>query len=300
MMLDFDLDSIRQMEFGIAVDLSADYPQYGVMTIHPDVQMALQDIAKDTWTEMLRLDPNPPRYNSAEKYASAEHLYIELSDVIVASISEFHAASNLQRWRRTSPEIPQAYCYFARFTDFQNRRLTALRRATQLKGVLKSHLLRIVDDSLDLIQDRVLRLDDNFDLLVDADIVHVLHPAGLESIGQLQGAVLAAVPQNVTAIAASLGFVDFANIRLYAQTHSRAARYLASIRAENESVGIDKQFLERQCDTMGIPHRSVKGVLTVDDDRIMDFLELLDRRLYSDPLIPHSEGHYKASSRIKL
>ena len=300
MILDFDLDKIRQTEFGIAIDLSVDHQQYGVMSVHSDVQIALQDMAKDSWTEMLRLNPNPPRYSSAEKYASSEHVYIELNDAIVASISEFHAASNLQRWRRTSPEISQAYCYFARFTDSRNRRLTAFRRATQLKGVLKSHLLRIVDDSLDLIQDKVLRLDENFDLLVDAGIVHVLHPAGLESIGQLQGSILAAVPQNVSDIAAFLGFVDFGNIQSYSQSHPRAARYLASIRAENESVGIDKRLLERQCDTMGIPYRSVKGVLTVDDDRIMDFLELLDRRFYDDPLIPNSGGHYKASSRTKV
>lgn len=302
MTLDFDLANITQVEFGIAIDLSASHPQYGVMTIHPDVQTALQDMAKETWTEMLQLDPAPPRYNSAEKHASAEHLYIELSDSIVASISEFHAASNLQRWRRTSPEVQQAYCYFARFTDTQNRRLTALRRATQLKGVLKSHLLRIVDDGLALIQDRVLRLDDNFDLLVDAAIVHVLHPAGLESIGQLQGALLAAVPQNIRDIAASIHFVDFSNIELYSKNHPRAARYLASIRSESEAQGVTKRSLELQCTIMGIPVQpdSASGKIRVPDDRVLDFLELLDRRLYDDPLIPNSGGHYKASSRTKV
>lgn len=302
MMLDFDLDDITEVEFGVAVDFSADHPQYGVMTIHPDVQVALHDMAKATWTEMLQLDPDPPRYNPAEKHASAEHLYIELNDETVASIREFHAASNLQRWRRTSPKIPQAYCYFARFTDSRNRRLTALKRATQLKGVLKSHLLRIVDDSLDLIADKVLRLDDSFDLLVDRDIVHVLHPAGLESIGQLQGALLAAVPQNIRDIAAVIHFVDFSNIGSYSANHPRAARYLASIRSEGEAQGVTQGYLKQQCTIMGIPvqQNPASGKMSIPDDRVIDFLELLDRRLYEDPLIPNSGGHYKASSRTKV
>src|SRR2546426_481228 len=76
------------------------------------------------------------------------------------------------------------FCYFARLTDSKGRRLTALRRATQFKGVLKSRLLRLVTDSLKLVEDHIFKLDRDFDLLIDSANVHILRPSGFEFAGE--------------------------------------------------------------------------------------------------------------------
>ena len=100
--------------------------------------------------------------------------------------------------------------------------MTALRRATQFKGVLKNRLIRFVTDALKIVEDDIFKLDTDFDLLIDAQRVHILRPSGFEFAGQLQEAIMAAVPKNVTALKIDLGFVNFDVIENYASQHPRA------------------------------------------------------------------------------
>ena len=127
---------------------------------------------------------------------------------------------------RALTDPKEVFCYFAKMTDARGRRLTALRRATQFKGVLKKRLIRLVDDALKVVDDKVFKLDTDFDLLMDAHNVHILRPAAFEFVGELQDAVLAAAPDNVRLIQHDLGFVDFGGVGVYATKHPRAARSL--------------------------------------------------------------------------
>ena len=305
MMLDFDVSDrlkIKTIEFGVGVDLSDGEQVYKAVPTDAGTKDALYDMVANTLKELQELSGNPPKYNPAEKSASREYVYVGLDDPIVASLREIHCAHNLGRDCHALSDPTAVYCYFARLMDIQGRRLTALQRAGQFKGVLKSHLLHVIDDSVGLVQEHFLKLDTDFDLLIDSRYVHVLRPAGLESLGQLQGVILNAVPQSISGIRASMDFVDFGNIQSYSQIHPRAARYLASIRSESEVQGVTESSLKQQCAVMGITVQqdSTSGKLRVPDEQVLEFLELLDRRLYDDPLIPNSGEHYKASSRTKV
>ena len=123
-------------------------------------------------------------------------------DDLASSVRELHEAANLDIDATALADPSDVFCYFARLTDKQERHLTALRRATQFKGVLKSkgRLVRMLDDSLQIIEDTVFKLDNDFDLLVDSANVHILRPSGFEFAGKLQQAILDAVPENITAI----------------------------------------------------------------------------------------------------
>lgn len=180
-------------------------------------------------------------------------------------------------------------------TDKQGRRLTAIRRATQLKGILKS---RLISDALQIIEDRVFKLDSDFDILIDNARVHILRPSGFEFVGKLQGAVLAAAPENVKAIRRDLPFVDFG--LSYAAKHPRAARYLASIRAQKATKDIDKRALKELCKATGVEIQEAKGKITVADGHVMGFLEVLDRRRYEVELVKGSPERFRAGSRQKL
>jgi hypothetical protein len=192
------------------------------------------------------------------------------------------------------------FCYFARMTDTQGRRLTAVRRASQFKGVLKSRLVRFVSDALGIIEESVFRLDNDFDVLIEDDTVHILRPAGFEFIGQLQEAVLAAAPTNVKAIGKDLPFVDFTEVQAYAATHPRAARYLASINAQRATKNIDKSALKMLCKRTGVGVKESKGKILIETDNVMAFLEVLDRRRYQLELIKGVPESFRAGSRQKL
>jgi len=297
--LDFDFNEVRTTEFGVGYD-EGDGREFVCITVDVGVQSALREMAVATWDSMQKIESDPAPYEPSEKYASLEHIALPISDDLARQLRELHEAQNLPIDNTALSDPSKVFCYFARMTDSQGRRLTAVRRATQFKGVLKNRLIRLVTDALKIIEDNVFKLDNDFDLLIDSSYVHILRPSGFEFVGKLQSAILAAVPQNIQEIGAELTFVDFNNIQEYASKHTRAARYLASIRAQGEMRNIDRRALKRLCKNTGVAVRTINGKLTVEDKDIMGFLEVLDRRRYEVELVKDSPERFKAASRRKL
>lgn len=299
MNLNFDLQNIVTAEFGIGHD-DGDEQAFTFVSVDGDVQGALREMSQATWDAMQEQAMTPSKYEPSEKYASCEHVYLPLTDQFASRMHDLHAANNLLTDGHALGNPSEVFCYFARFTDGQHRRLTALRRATQFKGVLKSRLIRLVSDALKFVEDKVFKLDVDFDLLIDAHNLHILRPSGFEFVGELQQAVLAAVPTNIEIIKHDLKFVDFSTIGEYASQHPRAARYLASIRAQKETKNIDKGLLKKHCKRMGIEIKDFKGKLIVEGDDVMRFLEVMDRRQYEVELVKGKPERFKAGSRSRL
>lgn len=297
--MEFDFDAVETTEFGVGYD-EGDDRTFACITVDADVQRALREMTVATWETMQRIGIDPVQYEPSEKYASCEHIVLPITDDLAQQLRDLHEAQNLPIDNAALEDPSKIFCYFARMTDSQGRRLTAVRRANQFKGILKNRLIRLVTDALKIIEDDVFKLDNDFDLLIDSSHVHILRPSGFEFVGKLQSAILAAVPQNVQEIHAELTFVDLDNIQEYASKHPRAARYLASIRAQRETQNIDKRALRRLCKNTGVTVRDIKGKLTVDDDHIIGFLEVLDRRRYEVKLMRNSPESFKAASRRKL
>ncbi len=290
MKLNFDLTNVKLTEFGVGVYVPVD----------AGVQAALREMAADTWSSMQEESDDPPRYEPSEKHAGEEYVYLPLDDELSAPLKALHQAVNLVPNANVLADPGSVFCYFARLTDRKGRHLTALRRATQFKGVLKNRLIRLANDALKIIEDKVFKLDTDFDLLIDEANVHILRPSGFEFVGQLQSAVLEAVPQNIKLIQKDIGFVDFDGIAAYAARHPRAARYLASIRGQKESKNIDKRKLKELCNATGVEIHEVSGKVVVDDDHVMGFLEVLDRRRYEIELVKDAPERYRAASRQPL
>jgi hypothetical protein len=299
MTLAFNVKTVRVTEFGVGRD--GEHGQiFHLVPVDAAVQAALRDIAADTWAAMRALSEDPPKYEPAEKHSSTEYVYLPLADDLVEPLRNLHQATNLPIDATALSDPSQVFCYFVRLTDKQSRRLTAVRRATQFKGILKSRLIRIVTDALKLIDDPVFKLDADFDLLIDHSRVHILRPSGFEFVGELQEAVLAGAPRNIKAIRTDLPFVNFDLIETYATKHPRAARYLASIRSSSATKDIDKGYLKKHCKATGVEILETKGKITVEDGHVMGFLEVLDRRRYEVVLVKDSPERFRAASRRKL
>ena len=298
MTLEFNLDAVSTTEFGVGRD-SDGASVFGVVPVDAGVQSALQSMAQATIYRMATTEDGPTPYEPAEKHGSIEYLTVPAGGVLDAAIRRLHDANNLplDGARLSDPEA--VFCYFARFTDDQDRRLTAIRRATHFKGVLKSKLVRLADDTLEIVEDNVFRLDFDFDLLLDSAFTHIWRPSAFEFIGKLKQQILEAVPDNVNAIAPDLPFVDLSRIEEYASSRPRAARYLASIRSQ-ALQGMDQHALKGLCDSTGVRIQEVNGVLTVNSGHEMGFLEVLDRRRYRLELVPDQPERFRAPSRVKI
>jgi hypothetical protein len=103
---------------------------------------------------------------------------------------------------------------------------------------------------------------------------------------------------RITAV--NLPFADFTPIEAYAAEHARAARYIGSIRVQKETKDIDKGYLKKLCESTGVKVREVKGTLKVEQGSIMDFLGVLDRRVYQVELVKGSPESFRAASRIRI
>lgn len=301
MNLEFDLANVEVTEFGVGRE-DDNGQRFVTVPVDSGVQQALREMAEATWNGMEAVDGAPAKYEPSEKHAATEYLYLPLNDDMAEAIRNLHATASLDIDRSALKEPGDVFCYFARFTDKKKCRLTALRRATQFKGVLKSknRLIRMLDDTLKIIEDTVFRLDNDFDLLVDSANVHILRPSGFEFAGKLQHAILDAVPENIKAIRKDLTFVDFDGIEAYAAKHPRAARYLASIRGQAETKNIDKRLLKKTCKQTGVEVSESKGKVSVSAGHEMGFLEVLDRRRYELELVKGEPERFKAASRTKL
>ena len=298
MMIEFNLNTVETTEFGVGRE-SDDGLVFGVVPVDAGVQSALLSMARATKDRMAAAEDGPAEYEPADKHGSTEYLVVPVGGALDAAIRELHDAENLPFDDARLSDPATIFCYFTRFTDDQDRRLTAIRRAAQFKGVLKSKLVRIADDTLRIVEDNVFKLDTDFDLLLDSAFTHIWRPSAFEFLGGLKQAILEAVPDNVDAIAEDLAFVDLSGIEEYAMSRPRAARYLASIRSQ-ELQGIDRQALEALCNSTGVEIQDVNGQITVKSGGEMGFLEVLDRRRYRLELVPNQPERFRAPSRVRI
>ena len=203
--------------------------------VDADVQAALREMVQATWDAMKRTRTGR---RSTSRRRSTEQRSTSIFHSTTKWPRPFGAPQGGEPGHRAAALADPAdvFCYFARLTDKKKRRLTALRRATQFKGVLKSknRLVRMLDDTLKIIEDTVFKLDNDFDLLVDADNVHILRPSGFEFAGKLQQAILDAVPENIKAIGKDLAFVD---VRRHRDLRRQASACCALSRVDSGAGG---------------------------------------------------------------
>ncbi|MEX1211348.1 MAG: Kiwa anti-phage protein KwaB-like domain-containing protein [Balneolaceae bacterium] len=299
--MEFDFDNVRAVQFGVGKD-NSDEDTFHCVMVDNEIQEALVTMAKDTWVAMG--DENnsgePNRYEPSEKHSSREFLFIPLEDDLAVRLRNLHRAINLDIDQSALDDVNEMFCYFAKFTDEEGRTLTALRRAIQFKGVLKSRLITFGTDALKIIEDKVFKLDNDFDLLIDNEYVYIYRPSSFEFAGRLKEAILEAVGGNIESLQSDLPFVDFDIIEEYASSRPRAARYLASIRSQQEIARIDRQNLIETCTATGVEIQETYNGIVVDEKSIMGFLEVLDRRRYEVNLVRDAPEQYRAPSRTRL
>lgn len=300
-MLDFDLNNVTCVEFGVGREVEPNNQQcFEVVPIDATVQTALLEMVVNTLDIMQDHSSNLSIYQPSEKHAGIEYLYLPLSNELAQTMKSLHEAANITINSDALNNSTEIFCYFARFTDQAGKKLTALRRAIQFKGVLKNKLIKICDDSLKIVEDKIFKLDTDFDLLIDNTNIYMIRPSAFEFAGKLQEAILQAVPMNIASIAADLTYVDFTSLQTYAEQRPRAARYIASIKSQAETKNINQGRLELLCKHTGVSLDIQNSKIVVKSGHELGFLEVLDRRRYRLELIDGQAENYKASSRNKL
>ncbi|MBI1658957.1 MAG: DUF4868 domain-containing protein [Thaumarchaeota archaeon] len=294
--LDFDVENVQTTEFGVGKNGDGSRIFENV-PVDRKIKDELFKYARTTLNIMQNQDETPQEYDPSDETASTKYVYLPLSNDMAGVFRELQNAENLRKIFNLS-DTPDIFCYFARFTDSNNRRLTAVRKTFQFRSLGKGFSVWI-DGTLKLMSNPIFKLDTVFDLFIDSKLVHILHPKSFESVGELKKFVLNSVEKNTEIIQNYLPFVDLEPVKDYAAEHIRTARYLASIRARSWAKNIDKDELKSACVSNNVKISESEGMLDVSED-ISGFLEILDRRRYSIGLVANMPEQFRAASRHKI
>ncbi len=147
------------------------------------------------------------------------------------------------------------------------------------------------------------KLDNDFDFLIHDTYVEILHPSGFVFISDLDEQIIAGVNETVNQLSQAMPILNFTPIAEYitAKGARRAAKLLASIKSRNDLNLMNIQKLQSKCQLLGFHLvEDGNGKFITEEDRIIDLLEILDRRSYDYDLNTDNVVEiYIASSRRK-
>ena len=295
--MNFDFAEITTASFGVCTRQSDDV-RFLDVAVTPDVRTVIGEMARSTMSAMLSVSESPTDYEASERYEGLQHLRVGLDDPIAAFFGDLQQVSSFEPGGNILRRQPRTvFCYFGRFVDSNGLSLVGIRRSSSFKGVLtqKPRLVSLTGDELRMVEDDLFRLDNDFDVLVDDEQVCILRVAGFELIGGLQDAIKEAATENVQALGNALPFVDISAVdpRSFNIT---MARQIAAVR-QQQLNGITLNSLRDACDQNKVPYSLANGKVEFGEGNIGDLLDVLDRRLYTDALVPGSVTRYKAGSR---
>lgn len=190
--------------------------------------------------------------------------------------------------------------YFAIFRDESKRKLMAFRRAAQFKGVVKKHLITFMRDALHIVEDDLFKLDTDFDFLIYDDKAFIWRPSGFTFMAEIDEQLAASAAANVSVIAKDMQKVDFAPILKFVATHKKAMRLVAALKSRGDLGTVSLALLEKNCKANGVEFTKPGGKLTPKAGSEYQFLEVLDRRLYTVTLVQSTPETYEAASRSQL
>lgn len=292
--LDFDIENSKVIEFGVGRRTDGKCT-FESVPVNMEVKSELHKHARATMDRMQ--DQDEIEYDPSDEAASTKYVRLPLDSEMAKVFAEIQSAENLPK--TSDPDnISGGFCYFIHLIDGDHRRLSAVRKITKFSSLGKGHYYWI-EGTLKPVSNPIFKLDNIFDLLIDSEYVHILHPKRFESIGNLQQFVLGSVEKNVEIIQENLPFVNTEPIKDYASERIRTARYLASIRVHKWTENIDKNELKRACTDNDVKVTESGGVLDISED-IGGFVEILDRRRYNTKLVAGKSEQFRAASRHKI
>ena len=295
----FDVTAIQSVNFGVRLR-----PTGQMYFVPSDVATkdALSSILVDT-IAAFNVVPTPwESHDISEEYGTRRRLYCDRSDDLMAYMSAIFDAGALGDLTNLDEHIADVDFYFAEFMDNKGGRLVGVKKATRLKGAVRSRnrLIRLVDDSLTLIQEEVLRLDNDYDALITDLNVFIFNLRSFEYLSNLVEQVAASASSKVQIIHDAVTFLDLSRIKEDIAKHPRMARNAASI-AKRADLGLFRRDrIEALAAQHGIRFHEENGRLKcrrVDEAKL---LEILDARRYHLDLADNGGDPYRASARQKV
>jgi len=297
---EFSFGQIQSVEFCVNVTADGDARTSYLVPADQSVQDALRQVLISTLADIEPEDGDWMPYEMSEKYAAKESIRADLDAEEMAAV---HALYTEEGWSVNAGALADPehlVYYFGVFRDDQNRKLLGVRQATQFKGAFKGRFLSIIDDTLRMVADRVFKLDNQFDFLITASHIYILHPTGFERIAELEAFASAKAREMAVALGATVTFLDFTGLAEYVGKHKRAAKLVAALNARADLNQIKRSMFCKAAQETGVELEKAGRKMVPGKGSEIGCLELLDDRRYTTTLKPGSKPAFVASSRRQI
>ncbi|MCI5543853.1 MAG: DUF4868 domain-containing protein [Azospirillum sp.] len=289
----FDINNIQLIEFFIQKDNGLFYK----ITMAKDVQEILKDMVEQT---IYELGNDIKDYSPSEKYNSEDKLKIDIYSDYCKNLLKIYHNNDMgvdnQQIINNSEDI---IYYFCRITDCKNETLLAVKKATYFKAVTAQHAfyVQFINDTLMTYSGSLFKLDKSFDIIIYDDIIYINKYLVFESIADLSETVKLASTENIQLIEQNASLIVFSDeAKEYIQEHIMAARLVASIKASGKLNNLSFNEVTKACKIQKILISTSNNQITFDAKNTMNFLKLIDRRLF-DINLTGTDELYEAQSR---
>ena len=297
---EFAFNQIQSVEFCVNVHTNGGSRASYLVPIDQSVQDALKQVLHATLVAIEPVDGKWSPYELSEKHATKESLRASLTAEAMASVRVLHEEEGWDINAGALADPKGIIYYFGVFRDNRGRRLTGVRQATQFKGAFKGRFLSVIDNTLRIVTDRVFKLDDQFDFLITAQHVYILHPAGFERIAEIEEFAAAKAHQMSLALGKKVKFISFTELANYVGKHKRGARLVAALNERSDLHAIKRAMFIKTAKETGVELENTGGKLVPAKGSEIGLLEMLDDRRYTTALKPGAKPAFVASSRRRI
>lgn len=298
-MIENDIGEATARNFGITLRNGGD--MFFVPT-DGDTKTAMAEVLQATYDALNGIDGDWEAFDISEDYGSARKLYAQRDADYSGDISDLYDIGALADIANLDEHASEIDYYFCEFYDDQDRKIVGIKKAAQFKTTLaaRNKLIRIVDDTLQLIDDNVLKIDPVFDALITDDHIYILKPRPFEYLANIVAHVANAATDKVAYIHDNIAFLHMERIKGKIGQHPKMARLAASIASRDDLGTFQRAPIEALAEQHGIKFKEVDGRLQCRVADETKLLEILDARRYHLDLTTNGGVPYRASARQRV
>jgi hypothetical protein len=301
-MIDQEFDAANITAVNLGVSLRSNGNRYFIPS-DVGTKTALKSIYSDTVTAFEGVATAWEVYDISEDYGDKRRIFCPRASEYMAELSAIFQTGGLTDLTNLDDHVNEIEYYFGEFTDAQGRKAVGIRKAAQLKATLsaRNRLVRLVNDTVVIVEENVLRLDPFFDVIVTDVNVFILNPRSVEVVAKITEHVAATATAKVQVIQNSVTFLDLSRIQATIGRHPQMARQAASIASNPNLANFQRAKVEESAAQHGVVFKILAdGRLQCRVQDHAKLLEILDARRYHLDLAGDGGDPYRATGRQKV
>lgn len=294
-----DLQTVTAQNFG--VKMRSDASLHFIPT-DGGTRAVLADVLSATVGAFNRIEGDWQAYDISEDYGEARRIFAPRDAEHFGDVSAIFDIGALNDLANLDEHIHDIDYYFCEFRDAANTKIVGVKKAAQFKTTLaaRNKLARLVNDTLQMIEENVVKIDPLFDALITDQHIFILKPRAIEYIADMVTHVAGAATEKVRHIHDHITFLDLSRIEAKIASHPKMARMAASIAARDDLGEFQQEKIVSLATQHGVVFKEVDGRLQCRVADEAKLLEILDARRYHLDLANDGGDPYRASARQRV